>query len=264
MSTEILSTGTLQKEVTQQSAEPPVSFSSIEFGSLSVNDLIELYDVFQLIFCGPNGYFIQGEECLSSLATNDNIYFQRLKVLINKHSSQTVDFGSQDVQIGIMNLNKRMKRFTRAAKFAMRKRVVGDLSESNKTSDDALVQGTVALCTRELITFTLKSHAERIAAKNEADKVGNDNANNTDIEYSTVNEHITSQKDDTSKKNKKKRKLTQIMKIDLYYEIEKVNEECESPQQQLKPLLIFDLNKVLVWRRKRSNYFVVRPFAIQV
>ena len=256
MSNEIFST--LQTEITPQSAETPSSFSSIQFSTLSVDDLSELYDVFQLIFCGPNGYFKQGEECLSSLATDDNIYFRRLKVWINKHSSETVDFGSQDVQNSIMDLNKDMKRFTRAAKCAMKKRAIGDTSEPNKTLDDALVRDTASISTRELISFTLES----LAARNEKENGGN--ANNTDIEYSTMNELFTSDKDDNIKKKKRKRKLAQINKSDLYYDIEKVDEGCESSPPQLKPLLIFDLNKVLVWRRKRSNYFVVRPFAIQV
>ena len=58
-----------------------------------------------------------------------------------------------------------------------------------------------------------------------------------------------------SKKRKKKSKDGGMVILRLYF---------DDSSNKLKPLLIFDLNKVLVWRRTKTDFFVIRPFAIEV
>lgn len=58
-----------------------------------------------------------------------------------------------------------------------------------------------------------------------------------------------------SKKRKKKSKDGGMVILRLYF---------DDSSNKLKPLLIFDLNKVLVWRRTKTNFFVIRPHAIEV
>ena len=58
-----------------------------------------------------------------------------------------------------------------------------------------------------------------------------------------------------SKKRKKRNKDGGMVILRLYF---------DDSSNKLKPLLIFDLNKVLVWRRSKTNFFVIRPHAIEV
>ena len=56
-------------------------------------------------------------------------------------------------------------------------------------------------------------------------------------------------------KRKKKSKEGGMVILRLYF---------DDSSNKLKPLLIFDLNKVLVWRRTKTDFFIIRPHAIEV
>ena len=74
-----------------------------------------------------------------------------------------------------------------------------------------------------------------------------------EIQSDIVEDELTEIKK-INKKRKKKNKDGMVI-LRLYF---------DDSSNKLKPLLIFDLNKVLVWRRTKSSFFVIRPHAIEV
>ena len=253
-------------ESAELTAQLSSTFDPVQLAALSVEDLIELYDLLASIFCGPSGYFRPGEQCLNLLGTDDNCKFERLRVWFCNHSSQHLDFDSYFVKSGILKTHRHMKRFTKGARIVMKKRAVRAISDSDESADNEARSDTAVFCTKELIYLALEFHKKNIALRSENEnehnyeKTCNENCNG-DQEFLTKIMG-TKYPDDMTQKKKKKRKLNTTADISpyLYYD----EEEKNTSKLQLKPLLILDLNKVLVWRRKKSNFFIIRPYATEV
>jgi hypothetical protein len=229
-------------ETAKPSSEICFPFREIDFTSLTVDDIVELYHVMSLLFHCPHGDFLEGESFLHYFTptnADSSFHLERLRSWLQRKSQCPVDFELPIVKEEILMMRKNLYKWTKIAKRCVVRRSARDSSSGtadfHPNIDEAPVKDNF-LSTTELISLAMecrqKQRTDGIIPKD------------TD--------------DDTAvptKTRKRKRTKKTSPQCSHYY--------VEDPSI-LKPLLIFDLNKVLVWRRKKSMYFVVRPHAIEV
>ena len=217
----------------------------INFASLPVDDLVEMYDVLQSIFCGPFGYIEKGKSIIDSSSADDNTYFIRLRKWLLKHTHDNLDFDSIDVKLDIGKLHRVLQRWTKWATFAMKKQqkeCSNDILQSN-VSVLKVTEGVIpTFDTRALIMMSIDYNLKKVGDSKLTEGINEKIEKNDEILV-------------VDKKKKKRKKLeTEELPTNANFDGTTI----------LKPLLIFDLNKVLVWRRKKSNFFVIRPYAFEV
>lgn len=219
------------------------SFREIDFTSLQIDDLVELYDVMRLLFYCPHGDFLEGESFLQYFSPNNadsERYLERLRTWLQKQSLCSVDFDSSDLKEDVLKMRKNLYKWTKIAKRCFVRRSTKDSSggtgELLPSRDNA--DRNDILSTKELITLAMECRQKQRA----------DSSIPTEAEDDTAIPTRTSSR-------KRKRNQKNIPLTSHYFDEE---------LSLLKPLLIFDLNKVLVWRRKKSMCFVIRPHAMEV
>jgi hypothetical protein len=226
----------------KSSSEICFPFREIDFTSLSVDDIVELYHIMSLLFHCPHGDFLEGESFLHYFTptnADSSSHLERLRSWLQRKSRCPVDFDSPILKEEILMMRKNLYKWTKIAKRCAVRRSARDSSRGTadflSNIDEAPVKDYF-LCTKELISLAMECRR-----KQRADGILPKDAD-----------------DDTAvptKARKRKRAKKMSPECSHYFD--------EDPSV-LKPLLIFDLNKVLVWRRKKSMYFVIRPHAIEV
>lgn len=230
-------------ETVNSSSDTCYPFREINFTNLTVDDVVELYHVMRNIFHCPHGDFLEGESFLNYFSPSNadsSLYLERLRSWLQRKSQYPVDFTSS-VKEEVLLMRKNLYKWTKVAKRSFVRRSTRESSSGTAdflpNIDDTPVIDDFSR-TKEFISLAMecrrKQRAEGIEAKDADDE--------TAVADKT-----------TSKKRKRKKKTSPP--LSQYFD--------EDPSL-LKPLLIFDLNKVLVWRRKKSMYFVIRPHAIEV
>lgn len=231
-------------ETVKSSSEICFPFREIDFTTSTVDDIVELYHIMSLLFHCPHGEFLEGESFLhyfSPTNANSSFYLERLRSWLQRKSQYPVDFNSSIVKEEVLKMRKNLYKWTKIAKRCFVRRSTRDSSSETAellpNIDGEPVKGDF-MSTKELISlameFRRKQRADGILPKDADD----DTAAPT-----------------KSSSRKRKRNKNPSPLLSHYFDEE---------LSQLKPLLIFDLNKVLVWRRKKSTYFVIRPYAVEV
>ena len=156
-------------------------FSDMNFLDMPIDELVELYDLFKIVFHCPHGQFHEGESFLDYfVSTNTEMmsHQKRLREWVQLRSPTLLNFDELATRERVLRLRKHLYRFTRGAKRVAKKTIVTTNKRSHSESDHTIkIDLNLEDCveadndtselftTKELITtameFKLKQRAAR-------------------------------------------------------------------------------------------------------
>lgn len=247
-------------------------FSDMNFLDMPIDELVELYDLFNVIFHCPHGQFHEGESFLDyfvSTSTDMMCHQKRLREWVQLRSPILLDFDEIATRERVLKLRRHLYRFTRGAK-RVAKKTTAMTNKRLHSGSDPETKGMINLddcfdedddtsefyTTKELITTAMAFKLKQRASRSET-TLPLPETQNVSVTEMTSEQSACAAETTTEQPTKKRKRNRQRV-------VDEVPPNFLGEPFRLKPLLIFDLNKVLVWRRKKSMYFVIRPHAIEV